>query len=184
MRAEIISIGDELTSGQRLDTNSQWLSQQLSDLGVRVLFHSTVGDDLDANINVFQTAANRADIVVSTGGFGPTADDLTGFRWPNLSIVHWSFVRMRCKHIEQMFARREEPMPERNRDQAFFPQTSRIIPNPHGTAPGIDLTVNGCRFFALPGVPAEMVQMWSESVRKRLIEEMGSRKQTMVLSFS
>ena len=75
--AEIISIGDELTSGQRLDTNSQWISQQLGAIGVRVMYHSTVADDLEANIDVFRQAIDRADLVVSTGGLGPTADDLT-----------------------------------------------------------------------------------------------------------
>ena len=77
MIAEIISIGDELTSGQRLDTNSQWLSQRLGDMGIRTVFHTTVADDLEANIHVFQQAATRADLIISTGGLGPTADDLT-----------------------------------------------------------------------------------------------------------
>ena len=77
MRAEIIAIGDELVSGQRLDTNSQWLSRELGDIGVPALFHTTVGDDLQANIEVLRIAAKRADIVVCTGGLGPTLDDLT-----------------------------------------------------------------------------------------------------------
>lgn len=77
MLAEVIAIGDELTCGQRLDTNSQWLSQRLDELGVTVRFHTTVGDDLAANIQVFRHAIERADIVVCTGGLGPTADDLT-----------------------------------------------------------------------------------------------------------
>src|SRR5687768_11272315 len=77
MRAEIIAIGDELTSGERLDTNSQWISQRLGELGVPVAFHTTVGDDLETNVAAFRTAIDRADIVVATGGLGPTADDLT-----------------------------------------------------------------------------------------------------------
>src|SRR5687768_7524849 len=77
MISEVISIGDELTSGQRLDTNSQWLSQRLGELGIRVMYHTTVGDDLSANVLVFRQAFERADIVVATGGLGPTADDLT-----------------------------------------------------------------------------------------------------------
>ena len=77
MHAEIISIGDELTSGQRLDTNSQWLSQQLGEMGIRVIFHTTVADDIDANIVAFQQAFGRVDLVICTGGLGPTADDLT-----------------------------------------------------------------------------------------------------------
>ena len=77
MRAEVISIGDELTSGQRLDTNSQWLSLRLGELGIPVICHATVADDLDANVEVFRQAAARAEIVILTGGLGPTADDLT-----------------------------------------------------------------------------------------------------------
>ncbi len=77
LRAEVISIGDEMTSGIRLDTNSQWLSSQLGDIGIEVAFHSTVGDNLEDNIDVFRHAANRVDIVIATGGLGPTADDLT-----------------------------------------------------------------------------------------------------------
>ena len=74
MRAEVIAIGDEITTGQRLDTNSQWLSQRLTELGIDVAFHTTVGDELSDNIVVFSAAIERADIVVATGGLGPTAD--------------------------------------------------------------------------------------------------------------
>ena len=77
LRAEIISIGDELTSGQRLDTNSRWLSEQLGNLGVKTVFHTTVGDSMIDNVDAFRSAARRVDIVVATGGLGPTADDLT-----------------------------------------------------------------------------------------------------------
>ncbi len=77
MFAEVISIGDELTSGERLDTNSQWLSQRLGELGVRTLWHTTIADHLEANVEVFRIALQRADLIVCTGGLGPTADDLT-----------------------------------------------------------------------------------------------------------
>ena len=77
LTAEVISIGDEMTSGARLDTNAQWLSRRLGELGIQVTFHSTVGDTLEHNVDVFRTAAGRADIIVSTGGLGPTRDDLT-----------------------------------------------------------------------------------------------------------
>jgi len=182
MRAEIISIGDEMTSGQRLDTNSQWLSQKLSDLGVQTLFHTTVGDDLDSNVDVFRIAAKRANIVICSGGLGPTADDLTRDAF---SIAFDRPLELRSEalaHIEFLFAARKRMMPERNKVQAMFPVASRIIPNPHGTAPGIDLAVNtfrpdgsiqACRFFALPGVPAEMKQMWNETVQERLKIELG-----------
>lgn len=173
MHAEIIALGDELTSGQRLDTNSRWLSQQLADWGIRVLFHTTVGDDLDAACAVFRQAVQRADVVVATGGLGPTADDLT-----RQCIADACGVDLTCDEeilhaIRALFARRGREMPERNVVQAMFPRGSRPIPNPHGTAPGIDMQVPRpgrppSRIFALPGVPAEMREMWSASVRGEL----------------
>jgi nicotinamide-nucleotide amidase len=172
LTAEILSIGDELTSGQRLDTNSQWLSQRLGEIGVRVLYHTTVADDLDANIRVFRQAIERADVVIATGGLGPTADDLTRDALAAVTgkplVLHEESLR----HIQQLFAQRGREMPPRNVVQATFPEDSRPIFNPHGTAPGIDMPIarkvgdsepdSGaqCRFFALPGVPAEMIEMW------------------------
>ncbi len=136
IRAEIISIGDELTSGQRLDTNSQWLSIQLADLGVSTVFHTTVGDTLADNIDAFRTAARRADIVISTGGLGPTADDLTREALAEAFDCPLEFRQAAMDHIESLFAKRKRPMPERNRVQAMFPRSSLDVPNPHGTAPG------------------------------------------------
>jgi nicotinamide-nucleotide amidase len=175
MRSEVISIGDELTSGQRLDTNSQWLSERLGELGVRVVYHTTVADDLEANIRVFRAAIERADIVVATGGLGPTADDLTREAIAAATGRELVLDAAALGHIERLFARRQRPMPERNRVQAMFPAGSQVIPNPDGTAPGIDLTctphapredaeTGSCRIFALPGVPAEMKRMWEESI--------------------
>jgi nicotinamide-nucleotide amidase len=173
MPAEVISIGDELTSGQRLDTNSQWLSQRLGEIGVGVLYHSTVGDDLPANIRVFREAIERADLIVATGGLGPTADDLT--RQALADAVGLPVVQDEAalEHIRELFARRKREMPPANIVQAQFPQGSRVVPNPNGSAPGIDLTVeragqagslSNARIFCLPGVPAEMREMWTATV--------------------
>lgn len=169
MNAEIISIGDELTSGQRLDTNSQWLSQRLGEIGVRVLYHTTVADDLPANLAVFQSAVERADVVIATGGLGPTADDLTREVLAALAGVELVRSDEALAHIRALFARRNRPMPERNVAQAMFPAGSRAIDNPHGTAPGIAMEVPrgprpACRIFALPGVPVEMQEMWYQTV--------------------
>lgn len=173
MLAEVISIGDELTSGQRLDTNSQWLSQQLGDLGIGVMFHTTVGDDLEANIAVFRAAIERADVVVCSGGLGPTADDLTRDALAAAAGVELYEDTAALEHIQNLFSRRKRPMPERNKLQALFPRGCNIVPNPEGTAPGIDLTIprpgrSPSRVFALPGVPAEMKTMWSATVRPAL----------------
>ena len=95
MEAEIIAIGDELTSGQRLDTNSQWLAQRLGEIGVRVLFHTTVADELPAGEQVFRQALDRADLVVATGGLGPTADDLTRESIAAATGTSWNWIRPR-----------------------------------------------------------------------------------------
>jgi nicotinamide-nucleotide amidase len=169
MLAEVISIGDELTSGQRLDTNSQWLSTRLGELGVEVRFHTTVADELAANVLVFRAAIERADIVVASGGLGPTADDLTREALAAATGRALGLDAGALEYIVALFARRRRPMPESNRLQAMFPAGSRVVPNPTGSAPGIDLDApragkKPCRVFALPGVPAEMRRMWDETV--------------------
>ena len=107
MRAEIISIGDELTSGQRLDTNSQWLAERLVELGVAVMFHTSVADDLAANVLVFRQACERADLVIASGGLGPTADDLTRQAIADMAGVELVQDDASLAHIKAMFARRK-----------------------------------------------------------------------------
>ncbi len=180
LQAEVISIGDELTSGQRLDTNTQWLSQQLGDLGIPTIRHTTVGDDLSGNVEALRLAAQRADVVVCTGGLGPTQDDLTRQAIADAFGRPLALDEASLAHIRELFARRKREMPERNRTQAMIPAGSQVIPNPHGSAPGIDLAIEteslASRIFALPGVPAEMKQMWHETLVQRL-EKALSRKQ-------
>ena len=173
MIAEVISIGDELTSGQRLDTNSRWISERLGELGIAVMYHTTVGDDLSANVDVFRSAIKRADVVVATGGLGPTADDLTREAIALATESELVLDERQLEHIRNLFTRRGREMPERNRLQAMFPVGSKPINNPNGTAPGIDLAVKKegllcCRLFALPGVPAEMFEMWQQSIAEAI----------------
>ncbi len=173
MQAEVIAIGDELTTGQRLDTNSQWLSAELGLLGIPVLFHTTVCDTLEAGVEAFRIAAARCELVVATGGLGPTADDLTR---DVLAVVAGEPLELSAaalEAVESRFARRAVAMPESNRRQAMFPRGTRIIPNPNGTAPGIDLDVRRpdggtSRIIALPGVPSEMREMWRGTVEAAL----------------
>jgi nicotinamide-nucleotide amidase len=181
MHAEILAIGDEITSGQLLDTNSQWLSQRLDELGVRVLFHSTVGDELEPCADVFRLAIGRADLIVATGGLGPTADDLTREALARAAGRELQLDSDALEQIRAMFARRKRPMPPQNELQAMFPAGSRIIRNPHGTAPGIDLDVprdgqSPCRVFCLPGVPAEMIEMWDDSLGAIICSLGGGRR--------
>jgi nicotinamide-nucleotide amidase len=178
MISEVISIGDELTSGQRLDTNSQWLSQRLGELGLAVTYHTTVADDLAANVAVFRTAIERADVVVVTGGLGPTADDLTREALADVTGRELLLDTPSLEYIRGLFARYKRDMPERNRVQAMFPAGSRVIHNPNGTAPGIWLEVPragraSCHVFALPGVPAEMFEMFHQTVAPAVAELSG-----------
>lgn len=170
MLGEVISIGDELSSGQRLDTNTQWLSQRLAELGVPVLRHTTVADDLEACVSAFRNAAKSCHVIVMTGGLGPTEDDLTRQALATAFERELEIDTDSLNKIRQMFEARGREMPASNHVQAMFPSGSQVVPNDHGTAPGIDLTVNDaqCRFFALPGVPAEMKQMWEETVAGRV----------------
>jgi nicotinamide-nucleotide amidase len=169
MHAEIIAIGDEITNGQFLDTNSQWLSLRLEELGIRVLYHTTIGDELEPIAEVFRQALARSDLIVATGGLGPTADDLTR---DALALAAGRRLVLDCAsldYIRGLFARRKREMPRQNEIQAMFPEGSRVVPNPNGTAPGIDLEVPRpaappARIFCLPGVPAEMREMWHQTL--------------------
>jgi nicotinamide-nucleotide amidase len=165
VRAEIIAIGDELTTGQRLDTNSQWLAERLTEIGVEVAFHTTIGDNLADNVAAFQAAVRRIDVVVATGGLGPTADDLTREALAATAGVALVRDEASLEHIRSLFEQRGRVMPERNVVQADFPVGATPIANEFGTAPGIDVRVGRgnqkpCAVFALPGVPAEMKPMW------------------------
>lgn len=181
MRAEVIAIGDELITGQRLDTNSQWLSERLTEIGVEVAFHTTIGDRLADNVLAFKTAIERADVIVATGGLGPTADDLTREAIAAAAGVPLVRHETSLEHIRQLFASRGRTMPERNAVQADFPAGAQPIPNAHGTAPGIDLEIargssRPCLVFALPGVPAELKPMWYQSVAPRIIAARGEAR--------
>ncbi|HLJ95408.1 MAG TPA: competence/damage-inducible protein A [Gemmataceae bacterium] len=168
MKAEIISVGSELTSGQNLDTNSQWLSQHLAQIGIPVGWHTTIADDLDDNVAAFRIATQRARLVIATGGLGPTQDDLTREVLAGVAGVELVFHPESFERIQRMFASRGRTMPERNRVQALFPAGAEPIPNAHGTAPGIWLSVGNCVVVAMPGVPSEMYAMFRTQVQPRL----------------
>jgi nicotinamide-nucleotide amidase len=169
MKAEILSIGSELTSGQNLDTNAQWLSRRLAEIGIPVGFHTTVADHLADNVACFRTACERADLVIITGGLGPTLDDLTRDALAAVAGVRLVEDPVSLEHIKQMFARRGRVMPERNRVQAQHPEGAEPIFNAAGTAPGIWMKVGKATVAAMPGVPSEMFRMFAEQVRPRLL---------------
>jgi nicotinamide-nucleotide amidase len=168
MKAEVISIGSELTSGQNLDTNSQWLSRRLAEMGIAVGWHTTVADDLDDNVDAFRIATRRANLVLATGGLGPTQDDLTREVLALLLGVELVFHAESFERVRQIFRKLNRPMPERNRVQAMFPAGAEPIPNARGTAPGLWVRVADCWVAAMPGVPSEMYAMFEEHVKPRL----------------
>lgn len=169
MKAEIISIGSELTSGKNLDTNSQWLSIQLASMGIPVGWHTTIADDFDANLEAFGIASQRAGLVVATGGLGPTQDDLTREVLAKLLKVPLEFHQPSWDTIIEMFTRRNRACPDRNKVQAYFPKGAEPIPNTTGTAPGIWEKVNQSYFAALPGVPREMKSMFDGWLKPKLL---------------
>ena len=169
MKAEILSIGSEITSGQNLDTNGQWLSQQLAEIGIPVGFHTTVADDLADNLACFRAACDRADLVISTGGLGPTQDDLTREVLAGVAGVDLVEDPASLAHIQEMFAKRGRVMPDRNRVQALFPHGAEVLFNSAGTAPGVWMTIGRARVAAMPGVPSEMFRMYTEQVKPRLL---------------
>ena len=168
MKCEIISIGSELTSGQNLDTNSQWLSRRLAEIGVPVGWHTTIADDLDANVEAFRIAAHRAKLVIATGGLGPTQDDLTREVLARLAGGGLVFDQASYDQIDAMFRRRNRAMPERNRVQALFPAGAEPIPNHNGTAPGVWMKIGDAHIAAMPGVPSEMFAMFINQIRPKV----------------
>lgn len=169
MKAEILSIGSEITSGQNLDTNCQWLSLRLAEIGIPVAFHTTVADDLDDNVAAFRIATERCDLVISTGGLGPTLDDLTREVIATVAGVPLEEHTPSLEHIKEMFARRGRVMPDRNHVQAMIPKGAEAIFNPAGTAPGVWAKVGKATVVAMPGVPSEMFRMYAEQVQPRLL---------------
>lgn len=175
-RAAVLSVGDELVLGQALDTNSQWLSQRLLELGVFPQEHATVADDEAAIVDAIlrlargRSADSGADLVVITGGLGPTADDLT--RTALAAALGERLVEdpAALAQIRRWFDGRGRPMPEINRVQAQRPMTAESLPNEHGTAPGLAarLTIVPCDVFCLPGPPREMKPMFDAHVVPRL----------------
>ena len=170
MKAEVIAIGSELTCGARLDTNSQWLSRELEARGWTVQRHTTVADDREAMIRIYQEAARRSRVVLITGGLGPTLDDITretlaeAFDQPLVEDA------AALKHIQAMFESRGREMPDRNKVQALRPELAETVHNAHGTAPGILMELHDPESLiaVMPGVPAEMKRMFLEQLVNRL----------------
>lgn len=169
MRAEILSIGTELLLGHITDTNASWLAQQLGSLAIDLFYVSQVGDNLDRLTTTLHQARERSDLVVMSGGLGPTEDDLT--REAISAVLHEQpFVEPALEtNLRAFFASRGITMPERNIKQAWSLPSVTILPNPIGTAPGWWAERDGKIMVAMPGVPYEMMRMWRSEVVPRLL---------------
>ncbi len=173
MRAEILTIGDELLRGEIVDTNKALLADRLLGLDVETRFQATVGDDPAEMTDAFVRAASRVEVILVSGGLGPTRDDLTAevlARAFGLRLVQDADA---LETIREFFRRVGREMTENNAKQALFPEGAEILPNPVGTAPGFALEAGGAVFFCMPGVPRELAQMLDEQVLPRIAKRRG-----------
>jgi nicotinamide-nucleotide amidase len=161
---EIITIGTELLLGQILDTNTTYLAQELGRIGISVRFRTAVGDLPHEMEQVIEDAVQRCEMVITTGGLGPTKDDLTREAVAKIAGVDLEFRKDLMAQIEQVFKRYGYNMPESNRRQAFVPVGSQAIPNPVGTAPAFIREVRGKPIICLPGVPRELKYLLNREV--------------------
>ena len=168
MNAEIISVGTELLLGNIVNTNAQFLSRELASLGISVLRQSTIGDNPARLADWVNEAKSRADLLVFTGGLGPTADDLTKETVAACYGDTLAFDETEWARIEGYFARMGRTPTANNRKQAMVPVHGEKIINAHGTAPGVWFREGEKQAVLMPGVPREMTAMWLESVRPRL----------------
>lgn len=168
MRAEIIAVGSELLTPDRLDTNSLFLTSELNRLGFRVVHKAVVGDAPDEMRSSFRHAIERADIIIASGGLGPTSDDLTRETVAELLGRKLRRDEAILRHVQERFRRVGRTMPEINARQAMVPEGATVLPNPAGTAPGLWLEANGRVVILLPGVPKELRALFEAEVRPRL----------------
>jgi nicotinamide-nucleotide amidase len=170
MRVELVTIGNELLNGQTADTNSSWLAQHLNVFGIWVSRITSVGDSRVEILNILKESENRADIIIMTGGLGPTSDDITKpvlCEFFNTGLIFNTAV---FEHINLLLAKRGCHVNEENRKQAEIPASATILHNDDGTAPGMWFERNGKIFISLPGVPFEMKSLITKRVVPKLRE--------------
>jgi nicotinamide-nucleotide amidase len=165
---EIFSQGEEVVTGQVIDTNAAWLSEQVVAIGFTVTRHTAVGDKLEDLIALLREISARADCCICTGGLGPTSDDLTAEAVAKAFDLPLEFDGIAFEQIKRFFTLRNRDMPESNRKQAMLPKGSERIDNTWGTAPGFSLQAGRCWFAFVPGVPMEMRHLFLEFIQPAL----------------
>ncbi|MBL8701882.1 MAG: competence/damage-inducible protein A, partial [Alphaproteobacteria bacterium] len=174
MRIEIICTGDEVLTGKIVNSNFSYMSQRLEDVGLTVIWGTTVGDDRERLLEAFRLAAARADAVIVNGGLGPTVDDLSQEIAAKAAGVELALDEDWLRRMEEFFTRRGRVMPANNRKQAMLPVGSEMLDNPVGTACGFALDIGKARFFFTPGVPRELKRMLEEQIIPRLLARSGA----------
>jgi nicotinamide-nucleotide amidase len=168
VRAEIISVGTELLLGEIVDTNAAFLGRRLAELGVDIYHRQTVGDNQGRLVAAFKLALSRSDLVLVSGGLGPTMDDLTREALAEVLGARLVLDEGAVRHLEAYFTRLGRPMTDNNRRQAYRPEGADFIANRRGTAPGILARYQGRTIVCMPGVPRELETMFEEEVVPRL----------------
>jgi nicotinamide-nucleotide amidase len=153
INTEIISIGNELLSGITINTNSAWISRRLDSIGLNIRWVTTIADLHDDIITALHTASERADIVITTGGLGPTIDDITKNTICEFFDTKLVLHSATLQRVEEIFRNRNIKMARVNRGQAYLPENCTVLPNELGTAPGMMFKYHNTLFFFLPGVP-------------------------------
>lgn len=168
VKAEVITIGDEILFGQITDTNTQWISTELTNIGIRTTRKSSVGDEEQAILDILQEAETRADVILITGGLGPTKDDITKKTLCKYFDTELYINEDALAIITSFFVKRGRPMTELNRQQAALPKNSTYIANHWGTAPGMWFERNDKVFISMPGVPFEMKSLMTNTLLPKL----------------
>jgi len=169
VKAEIITIGDEILYGQILDTNTQWISLELDKLGIKTVRKSSVGDQKSEILQILTEAEQRADVVFITGGLGPTKDDLTKKILAEYFGCELAMHPIALQDVTEFFAKRGRELSDINRDQALLPTKAEFIRNSQGTAPGMWFNEKGVIWVSMPGVPFEMKNIMEQEVLPRLV---------------
>ena len=175
MNAEIITIGTELLLGEIVDTNATYIARQLRDIGVSIFYVTTVGDNLERIAEAIRTSLERADVVITTGGLGPTVDDMTRQAVADATDRELEFRPELFEDIQERFKQFGVRMSENNRVQAFIPKGSIPVHNRLGTAPCYIVEDERGTVISLPGVPREMKGLMERSVLPYLRERMGGK---------
>jgi nicotinamide-nucleotide amidase len=163
--AEIISIGDEILSGSTPDTNAHWLTNELTDMSISVIRRHTISDDKDEIVHAIKSLSAITDIAILTGGLGPTRDDITKKTITEYFGGNLFFSDEQYQNIIIKLKQRNPLIPASNKEQAFIPDNAEILPNSIGTAAGLLFNDKGRRIYVLPGVPSEMKQIFTQSIK-------------------